>query len=214
MPYGHHVLSDLIVFLNKTLCLFSVSINRVIGNKSILTFCKTMSYYSTAPSVFDGFDNNKYMKKSDSREIDCDKYEMKVIITFSVGLSHVLGFESNTIEFKTSVSTNESIDFEEYKDLYVMDPTYGLNFLNITCDKIMPVQMGFEYKENLLICSLQLPNNNDRHIKDNMISYVPKHCVRTLRPGMIRSINFKVTDLNDLKLYFNSGKIILICTIN
>ena len=71
--------------------------------------------------------------------------------------------------------------------------------------------MGFEYKESLLICPLQLSGTN---MKDNMISYVPKHCVRKLIPGMIHSIYFKIADLNDVKLYFNSGKIILICTIN
>ena len=49
--------------------------------------------------------------------------------------------------------------------------------------------------------------------KDNMISYVPKSSKRMLRPGVIHSLHFKVTDMNGAKLYFNSGKIIIICTI-
>ena len=158
VPYGHHTLSDLIIFFNKTLHLFNMSLACVMGNKCVLNFVKIMSYYSTTPSSFDGFDNNKYMKKSDSRESDCDKYKIEVPVTFSKGLTHVLGYENSKIEFKTNVSTNESKDFEESNRLYVMDPSYGLNFLNITCDKILPVQMGFVYKENLLVCPLQLPN--------------------------------------------------------
>ena len=211
VPYGHHSLKDLIIFLNKTLNLFNMSLSCVIGNKSVLTFHKAISYYSSAPNSFDGFDNNKYMKKSDLRVNNCDKYDMKVVVTLSSGLTRVLGFESNTIEFKIEESTTQSNEIEEYNGLYVMDPTYGLNFMNIICDKILPVQMGFEYKESLLICPLQLSDGNT---KDNMISYIPKCCVRKLIPGMIHSIHFKVTDLSDLKLYFNSGKIILICTIN
>ena len=135
VPYGHHSLRGLITFMNKTLCLFNVSLT------CVLNFVKIMSY-STAPTVFDGFDNNKH-KKSDSRTNDIDKYKVVVAITFSNGLTHVLGLETSKIEFKTNVSTNKSEDYEEYKGLYVMNPSYGLDFLNISCDKIMPIQMGF-----------------------------------------------------------------------
>ena len=76
----------------------------MIGNKSVLTFHKGMSY-SSAPSSFDGFDNNKYMKKSDLRVNNCDKYDIIISVILSSGLSHVLGFESSTIKFEIDEST-------------------------------------------------------------------------------------------------------------
>ena len=90
-----------------------------------------------------------------------------------------------------------------------MDP-YGLNFMSISCDQILPIKMGFEFKECLVLCPIKLPDKNSEEF---MVSFVPKNCVRSLRPGVIRSMHFQVTDLNDVKLYFNCGKIILICNI-
>lgn len=79
--------------------------------------------------------------------------------------------------------------------------------------KLCLFKWDLEYKVSLLICPVQLPNESDGVKKDNMISYVPKSSKRLLRPGILHSMHFKVTDMNDQKLYFNSGKIILICTI-
>ena len=89
-----------------------------------------------------------------------------------------------------------------------MDPSYGLNFMSITCDQIIPVKMGFEFKERLLLCPIELQNDGRM-----TISFVPKNCVRLLRPGIIRSMHFVVEDLNGEKIYFNGGKIVLICSI-
>ena len=89
-----------------------------------------------------------------------------------------------------------------------MDPSYGLNFISITCNQIVPVKMGFEFKERLLLCPIELSNDENKNMT---ISFVPKNCVRLLRPGVIRSMHFIVEDLNGEKIYFNSGKVILIC---
>ena len=89
-----------------------------------------------------------------------------------------------------------------------MDPSFGLNYMTITCDQIVPVKMGFEFKERLLLCPVELTSD------DKMtVSFIPKNCVRMLRPGIIRSMHFVVEDLNGEKIYFNGGKIVLICSI-
>ena len=93
-----------------------------------------------------------------------------------------------------------------------MDPSYGLNFMCITCDQTIPVKMGFEFKERLAVCPVELPDPDNKNNRKS-ISFVPKNCVRSLRAGVIRSMHFQVEDLNGDKLYFNSGKVMLICNI-
>lgn len=81
---------------------------------------------------------------------------LKLILYLVYGW-HVLGLENNVVKFATT-ETVESSDVISIDDNYVMDSSFGLNFLNINCDKIMPVQMGFVYKENLLVCPVELPD--------------------------------------------------------
>ena len=93
-----------------------------------------------------------------------------------------------------------------------MDPSFGLNFMCVVCDQIVPVKMGYEFKERLAVCPIKLIDPENKN-NDMSISYIPKNCVRKLRPGIIRSMHFQIKDMNDEKLYFNSGKVVLICNI-
>lgn len=90
------------------------------------------------------------------------------------------------IKFEFKNSNSKSVDILEHKGYYVMDPSFGLNFMCITCDQIVPVKMGFEFKERLVMCPLQLSHLKDR--ENNSILFVPQNCVRSLRPGIIRSM--------------------------
>ena len=211
IPYGHHKLSDLIMFMNKHLDLIGCEINRVIGQKCVITCGKTFHYYSTATFVFDGFTSNKKYKKSTNRLNDADQFDVKIELNFSRGLKHVLGLVDSDIVFEFKPSSSKSNDVIEYEGLYVMDPSYGLNFMCVTCDEIVPVKMGYEFKERLIVCPVKLQHSN---YDDGMsISHYPKNCVRQLRPGIIHSMHFQIKDMNDEKLYFNSGKIVIICFI-
>ena len=207
IPYGHH---DLLIYINKYLCKMNCEIGQVMGQKCVIICNKNLSVYSSAKNSFDGYDNDIYMHKQSNRLNDKDQYDLKTEISFSSGLVHVLGFTDDTVTFEFNHSNSVSSDVLEYKGLYVMDPSYGLDFMSITCDQIVPVKMGFEFKERLLLCPIELSTDKKQNI---LISFVPKNCVRSLRPGIIRSMHFVVEDLNGEKIYFNSRKIILICSI-
>ena len=175
IPYGHHNLKVLLKFINKYLCKINCSIQLVIGQKCSILCNKNFSTYSSALSSFDGYENNVYMEKLTNRFNGKDQFDLKIEITFSPGLVHVLGITDDVVEFAFDHSNSASSDMLEYKGLYVMDPSYGLNFIWITCDQIIPVKMGFEFKERLLVCPVELGNS------DTMaVSYVPKNCVRLL----------------------------------
>ena len=178
------------------------------GQKCAMTCNKNIFTYSSALSSFDGYENNVYMQKASNRYNGKDQYDLKIEIILSPGLVHVLGFTDDVITFAFNHSNSISSDILEYKGLYVMDPSFGLNYMTITCDQIVPVKMGFEFKERLLLCPVELTSD------DKMtVSFIPKNCVRMLRPGIIRSMHFVVEDLNGEKIYFNGGKIVLICSV-
>ena len=114
--------------------------------------------------------------------------------------------------FPIYLNTTTSVKTEvEYDGLYVMDPSYGLNFMNVDCDSINPVQMGLVYKDSLLLCPVQLPG--DINNSNQMVRYSPTNHRRKLKAGIIDSFRFWIVDLNDEKIYFNSGKVIIVCTI-
>ena len=212
IPYGHHQLNDLLIFMNKYLDLIGCEINRVMGQKCVITCGKTYHYYSTATFGFDGFTSNKKYKKSTNRLNDADQFNVKIEFNFSSGLKHVLGFTDSDVVFEFKSSNSKSGDVIEYAGLYVMDPSYGLNFMCVTCDEIVPVKMGNEFKERLLVCPIQFAIST---LNEGMsISHYPKNCNRYLKPGIIHSMHFQIKDMNDEKLYFNSGKIVIICSIH
>ena len=208
IPYGHHSLKNLLVFINKYLCKVNCGVKKVMGQKCAISCNKNMFTYSTGTS--DGHENNVYMEKLKNRHLEKDQFDLKIEITFSPELVHVLGIMDNVITFAFKHSNSTTPDILEYKGLYVIDPSYGLNFMSITCDQIVPVKMGFEFKERLLLCPFELPNED---IDKMTISFDPKNCVQLLRPGVVRSMHFVVEDLNGEKIYFNGGKIVLICSI-
>ena len=210
IPHGHHSLKDLIKFMNKKLSVLGCEIALVMGSKCNIFFNKMFDVYSRASNSFDAYTNNTLMKKKSSRLNDRDQYDIKIDILFSKGLAHVLGFVDEIVTFDVKHSNDKTDVVLEYKGRYVVDPSFGLNFMCVTCDQIVPVQQGFEFKERLVLCPLQLSKRNNDEMS---ISYIPKNCIRTLRPGVIRSMHFRVEDLNGEKLYFNSGKIVLICSI-
>ena len=208
IPYGHHNLEDLLIFINKHLVKYNCGIKKVMGQKCAITCNKNISTYSSGLSSFDGYQNNVYMQKFFNRHNKKDQYDMKIEIIFSPGLVHVLGFTDDVITFAFDHSDSISSDILEYKGQYVMYPSFGLNYMTVTCDQIIPVKMGFEFKERLLLCLVELTPDDKMSV-----SFVPKSCVRQLQSGIIRSMHFVVEDLNGEKIYFNGGKIVLICSI-
>ena len=212
IPYGHHTLDDLIMFLNKYFDLIGCKVIRVMGQKCVITCSKIFHCYSVATSAFDGFDSNVKLLKSENRTTtDIDQYKVKIELKFSTGLKHVLGFADDDVVFEFIPSSNKSDDLMEYKGFYVMDPSFGLNFMCVTCDKIVPMKMGYEFKERLVVCPIKLSKSTEDN--EMSISFNPRNCVRELKSGIIRSMHFQVKDMNDEKLYFNSGKIVLMCHI-
>ena len=211
IPYGHHTLDDLIMFLNKYFDLIGCKVIRVMGQKCVITCGKIFHCYSVATSAFDGYDSNVKLHKNQNRSGDTDQYNVKIELKFSTGLKHVLGFADDDVVFEFAPSSDESVDVMEYKGFYVMDPSFGLNFMCVTCDKIVPVKMGYEFKERLVVFPIKLSKSTEDN--EMSISFNPRNCVRELKPGMIRSMRFEVKDMNDEKLYFNSGKIVLMCFV-
>ena len=212
IPYGHHSLDDLIMFINKTMDLIGCKIERVMGKKCVITFSKMFEVYSVGKQSFDGYKSDVKLPKNKNRHFDKGQYNVKIDITFSKGLVHVLGFVEDVVTFEFKKSNLKSSELMEYAGQYVMDPSFGLNFMCVICDQIVPVKMGYEFKERLAVCPIKLFNPENKN-NDLSISYVPKNCVRELRPEVIRSMHFQIKDMNYEKLYFNSGKVVLICDI-
>ena len=189
IPYGHHGLKKLVRFIDKVLNKINCGVRIVMGQKCVINCNKHISVYSSAPNSFDGYENNVYMEKLTNRLNEKDQCNVKIEITFSPGLVHVLGITNDVVKFQYNYSNAVSTDILEYKGLYVMDPSYGLNFMSVTCEQINPVKMGFEFKERLLLCPVDLADDGRM-----TASFVPKNCNRVLRPGIIRSMHFVVED--------------------
>ena len=179
IPYGHHNLKDLLIFINKYLKRGGCEIRRVMGQKCSITFNKNLCVYSAGKNSFDGYTSDRYMLKQSNRYENKDQYNVKFEIHFSSGLFHVLGLSDDIVLFELKNSNSVSSDILEYQGKYVMDPSYGLNFMSITCDQIIPVKMGFEFKERLVLCPVELPDNT-KNEQNMSVSFFPKNCVRPL----------------------------------
>ena len=193
IPYGHHSLDDLIMFMNKTMDLIGCKIERVMGQKCVITFSKMFEVYSVGKQSFDGYTSDVKFSKNKNRHLDKDQYNVKIDITLSSGLVHVLGFVEDVVTFELKKSNSKSSESMEYAGQYVMDPSSGLNFMCVMCNQIVPVKMGYEFKERLAVCPIKLIDPENKN-NDMSISYVPKNCVRKLRPGIIRSMHFQIKD--------------------
>ena len=207
LPDGHHSINELICILNKTLNKFNVNINKTVGNKSRFLFSKRWIYNST----FENTGGNTWLKERSFRNANKkDNFKIKLLISFGNLLSHTLGLDKDEIKFENKTNT-ESSDIMTFVSPYVIDPLFGLNFIVINCDKIEAVQLGYVYKPILSIIPIKLNTNFEN--KSEVLRFSPNSNRRKLINGIIENIHFRVSDLNDNELFFNSGKFIINCTI-
>ena len=83
----------------------------------------------------------------------------------------------------------------------------GLSFIFVDCDKVEPVQLGFTYRSNLLICLICIEGGM------GTVSYSPKGHECKLKSGLNERIHVMVNDINHNRIFFNSGKVLLNCSI-
>ena len=137
------------------------------------------------------------MKKLTSKSVNGhDKLD------FGPGLGHVLGFEKNIVTFEVKPGTTETDYFGIVDSEYLMDDSDGVD-----CDKVEPVQLGFTYRSNLLVCPIGVEGGT------GTVSYSPSAHECKLKSGIIDGIYFTVNDINENRIFFNSGKILLNCNV-
>ena len=78
IPYGHHKLEELLIFINKHFGKYNCAIKRVMGQKCVISCNKNIFTYSSALSSFDGYENNVYMQKVSNRHDGKDQFDLKI----------------------------------------------------------------------------------------------------------------------------------------
>lgn len=89
---------------------------------------------------------------------------------------------------------------------YMVNTSDGLNFLFLKCEQIEPMVVGYEKQKVLLITLIHWNLESD----DILINlYASPNYERKLATGYINKIAIKVEDINEQKIIFDSGKIVL-----
>ena len=103
-----------------------------------------------------------------------------------------LWFEKNVVEFNVEPGTSE-------KSYFGIIESDGLNFIFVECEQVEPVQLGFTYRSNLFVCSIGVEGGSGHE--------------RKLKSSVIDRIYVTVNDINQNRIFFNSGKVLLNCTV-
>ena len=104
------------------------------------------------------------------------------------------------MEFTVKPGTNKTSYYGIVESKYLMDESDGLNFIFVDCKQVEPVQLGFTYRSNLLVCLIGVEGGS------GTLSYSPSGHERKLKSGVIDRIYFMVNDINENRIFFNSGK--------
>ena len=159
--------------------------------------------------TIDGYSSSSFRKILTSKNSDGhDKFRISYKFEFGPGLAHVLGFGNNVVTFLMKPGALKTDYFGIVESEYLMDDSDGLNFIFVDCDKVEPVQLGFTYRSNLLVCSIGIEGGT------GTVSYSPnKGHEHKLKSGFIDTIHMTVNDINHNRIFFNSGKVLLNCSV-
>ena len=68
----------------------------------------------------------------------------------------MLGFEKTVVDMIVEPGNSKTSSFEELQREYLIDISNRLNIIFLDCEQIEPVQLGFCYRNNLLVCPINL----------------------------------------------------------
>ena len=166
------------------------------------------SKVSSGGKTIDGYSSSSFTKKSTCKDSNgYDNYGIFYKLDFGPGLGHILGFEKNIGTFEVKPGSIKTDYFRIVESEYLMDDSEGINFIFVDCDKVEPVQLGFTYRSNLLLCPTGFDGGK------GTISYLPSRHERKLKSGIIDRIYVKINDINENRIFFNSGKLLLNCSV-
>ena len=104
---------DLLNYLNQKLYYFGIYFGETVGKCCFVQFEKDFEFFSgskilTGGKMIDGYSSSLFVKKSSSKNSSGhDKFGILYKLEFGPGLSHVLGFEKNVVEFTVKPGTSK-----------------------------------------------------------------------------------------------------------
>ena len=205
IPNGNYSKLELFDYLNRKLYYFGIYFGETVG-KHFVQFEKDFEFFSGSKilagrKTIDGYSSSSFVKKLSSKNSSGhDKFGILYKLEFGPGLSHVLGFEKNVVEFTVKLGTSKT-------NLFGIVESEGLNFIFVDCEQVEPVQLGFTYRSNLLVCPIGVQGGS------GTVSYSPSGHERKLKSGVIDRIYITVNDINENRIFFNSGKVLLNCSM-
>ena len=81
-----------------------------------------------------------------------------------------------------------------------MDESDGLNLIFVDCEQVEPVQLGFTYRSNLLVCLIGVEGGS------GTVSYSLSGHERKIKSGVIDRIYVTVNDINQNRIFLTVGK--------
>ena len=202
VPDGNYSKSELLDYLNRKLYYFGIVFEETVGKRCLVKFEKHFEFFSGSKILSRGKTISSYsssfVKKSTSKTANgYDRYGLFDKLDFGPGLGHILGFEKNVVTFEVKPGNTKTDYFGIVESKYLMDDSDGLNFIFVDCDKVEPVQLGFTYRSNLLVCPIGVGGMGT-------VSYSPSGYKQKLKSGIIDRIHVTVNDINENRIFFNN----------
>ena len=172
----------------------------------MLKFEKELFFYSgsavlSTGKTIDCYDSNSFSKRSASQSaVGHDKFRIDYRFEFGIGLTRVLGFEKTIEDMAVEPGNSKTSLFEELQSEYLIDVCNGLNFIFVDCEQIEPVQLGFSYRNNLLVCPINLGSAGET------VSYSPSDHQHKLKNGIIDKMHITMNDINGGRIFLIVGK--------
>ena len=202
---GNYSKSELLNYLNRKLYYFGIVFEETVGKCCLIRFEKYFEFFSGSKVLSGGKTIDSYLTSKGSN--GHDKYGIFYKLNFGPGLGHILEFEKNIVTFEVKPGSTETDYFRIVESEYSMDDNEGLNFIFVDCDKVDLVQLGFTYRSNLLVCPIGVDGGK------GTISYLPSGHECNLKSGVIDRIHVRINDIYENRIFFNSGKVLLNCTV-
>ena len=203
---------ELLNYLNRKLYYFGIHFGETVRKHCFIRFQKDFEFFSggkilSGGKTIDSYSSSFVKKSSSKNSSGHDKFGILYKFEFGPGLSHVLGFENNIVEFTVKPGTSKMSYFGIEESKYFMDESDSLNFIFVNCEQVEPVQLGFTYRSNVLVCLIGVEGGS------GTVSYSPSGYECKLKSGVIDRIYITVNDINENRIFFNSGKVLLNCSI-
>lgn len=196
IPDGNYSKLELLGYFNRKLYYFGVHFGETVGKRCFIRFQKDFEFFSgskilSGGKTIDGYSSSLFVKKSNSKNSSGhDKFD----------ILYKLEFEKNVVEFTVKAGTSKISYFRIVESKY-------LNFIFNDCEQVEPVQLGFTYRSNLLVCPIGVKGGSET------VSYSPSGHEQKLKSGVIGRIYVTVNDINQNRIFFNSRKVLFNCTV-